>query len=376
MKIAVVHPKFDRRGGAERYALGLVEGLAARGHAVQVFARRAPDLPAGVALSRLPALALGRTLKTWSFCREAARRVRPERFDIVQGFGKTTCQTVHRTGGGVHRAFMERRGGPAEATLYDRAVLRIEDALFASPRLAAVICPSRWVAGEVARFYPAVAGKLRVIANGVEAGRFAPEGRESDRAELMRRLALPAGTPVLLFVATNFRLKGLGTAVAALRELPGTHLVVAGGDAPDPFLAQARELGVAAQLHFLGPVEDPAALYRAADVLVHPTRYDPFANVSLEALACGTPVVTTVENGVADLIAETAAGRVLRAADDPADYAEAARELIAGGAPVRARAREIAVANDQQRHLDRVLALYAEVLASSPRGAPARAGGS
>ncbi|MEW6486601.1 MAG: glycosyltransferase family 4 protein [Thermodesulfobacteriota bacterium] len=359
MKLALVQPKFDRSGGAERYAWNLARGLAARGHEVHLFARRAEDLPGAVRWHPVPALPLGRALKTWTFGEAAGRRVGRHRFDVVQGFGKTTFQTVHRAGGGVHRAYLERKGSP-RPTFYDRTVLAIEDRLFSSPVLRAVVAPSRWVAGEIARFYPGVEGRLRVIPNGVDVEHFRPEGREADRRALETRLGLSAESRILLLVATNFALKGLGEAVAALPHLPGAHLAVAGGDDPRPFREQAAALGVGERLHFLGPAGDPAPFYRAADALVHPTRYDPFANVCLEALACGTPVVTTSGDGAADVAAGSGAGVVLGLPVAAGELAAAVKDLLAQEGVHRA-ARETAERHEQGRHVAAVEALYREV---------------
>ncbi len=364
MRIALVQPKFDRSGGAERYALGLAAGLAARGHEVHVFARRVEALPEGVRFHRIPSVPFGRALKTYSFWRLCERRVRRDRFDVVQGFGKTACQGVHRTGGGVHRAYLERRG-IAGSTAYDRVVLRIEDRLFAAPHLRAVICPSRWVAGEVARFYPSAAGRVRVVPNGVDTARFAPERREADLQAVRHRFGVPADAPVLLFAATNFRLKGLDRAVAATGAVAGAHLVVVGGDDPAPFRAPAVEAGCADRVHFAGAQGDLAPWYRAADVLVHPTRYDPFANVCLEALSCGTPVVTTCSDGAADLVApDPAAGRVT--GGEPGEVAAAVQAVLAAGSGARAAARALAQGHDLVAHVAAVEAVYRDVTGAGP----------
>jgi UDP-glucose:(heptosyl)LPS alpha-1,3-glucosyltransferase len=371
MKIALVHPKVDRSGGAERYCLELAGGLAAGGHQVHVFARRAEGLPATVRRHRIPCLPLGRAVKTWSFCAASARLVHPPEFDVVQGFGKTVCQQVHRTGGAVHRAYLERTGRAGAPTLYDRVVLRIEDSLFSSGSLAAVICPSRWVADEVRRHYPAVAPKIRRVPNGVDTDAFRPEGRDRDRAALAATLGIDGAAPLLAFVATNFALKGLDDAVDALVHLPGAHLVVAGGDEQAAHRARAAEQGVAGRVHFLGAVRDPAPLYRAADALFHPTRFDPFANVCLEALACGTPVVTTTANGVADLLGDGRAGRVVPVGG-PRALAEAGRALLERGGAARSDARALAVENDRGRHVGRVLEVYREVIAARGSGTAVR----
>jgi UDP-glucose:(heptosyl)LPS alpha-1,3-glucosyltransferase len=371
VKIALVHPKFDRSGGAERYALGLATGLSGRGHEVHLFGRRAAGLGTDPVFHRVPSVPFGRALKTYSFDRLTRGAVKPGQFEIVQGFGKTTCQTVHRTGGGVHRAYLEREGR-GRMTAYDRVVLRIEDALFSSHGLRAVICPSSWVKAEVCRFYPTLADRVRIIPNGVNLATFFPAETGAQRKTALTAREVPADAPALLFVATNFRLKGLDLAVGALALLPGAHLVVAGNGDPGPFRTQAQGLGCADRVHFLGAVEDPGSLYRAGDVLLHPTRYDPFANVCLEAMACGTPVVTTPENGAADLLGEARGGTSVARDAGPSGLASAVQDLLSRGERGRAEARAVASANGQEQHLDRVEALYRELVAAgrSAGGAP------
>ena len=162
MKIALVHPKFGYTGGAERYVTGLARGLVERGHEIHLFGRRfAKDLR-GSAIHRVPAIPFGRAVKTWSFWKISERVLASRHFDVVHGFGKTTCQTVHRTGGGTHASFLGRQGKKA-LSLYDRVVLRIEDRLFSSPRLRLVICPSQWVADEVKRHYPLMSARLKTV---------------------------------------------------------------------------------------------------------------------------------------------------------------------------------------------------------------------
>ncbi|WP_025321524.1 glycosyltransferase family 4 protein [Deferrisoma camini] len=357
MRIAVVQPKVDRSGGAERYALALVTGLAARGHEVHVFARRAEGLPEGVRLHRIPSVPFGRALKTYSFWRLTARRIRPHHYDVVHGSGKTTCQTVHRAGGGVHRAYLERTAEAGRPTGYDRVVLGIEQRLFSSPHLRAVICPSRWVAREVERFHPEVVSKIEVIPNGVDTERFRPEGREGDRRSVGESLGIPPQDPLLLFVGTNFRLKGLEAALGALARLPGAHLVVVGGDDPDPFREHARSLGCLDRVHFVGARDDTPRWYRAADVLVHPTEYDPFANVCLEALASGTPVVTTPANGAADVLeGAPLAGAVVEA--EPEGLTQAISGLLAAGRAAREAARALAEASSLDGHVSAVERVY------------------
>lgn len=357
MKIALVHNKFGYTGGAERYVTGLARGLVECGHEIHLFGRRFPKDLQGLEMHRIPVLPIGRAVKTWSFRKISQRVLASRHFDVIHGFGKTTCQNVHRTGGGTHASFLERQEKKG-LSLYDRVVLRIEDRLFSSPDLRLVICPSQWVADEVGKHYPLMQARLEIVPNGVDSVTFHPNGRSRDREVLIKRLAGKKDAKVILLVATNFHLKGLDTAIRILPHIDGAELVVVGGDDPAPYISLARQAGVAGRVHFFGRKSDMVPLYRAADILIHPTRYDPFANVCLEACACGTPVVTTIHNGFSDLLKDRRGGVVMPPDTDHAGKARLLMDLLQKGRQGREAARSIALENDIRMHVTAIEKLY------------------
>lgn len=136
--------------------------------------------------------------------------------------------------------------------------------------------------------------------------------------------ARPDGPLQLLFVGHNFQLKGLRWALEALAEARrrgvDARLTVAGRGHVSLFAAIARRLGVPSHVRFAGVVDRAtlADLYRASDLLLHPTFYDPFPRVIVEALASGVPVATTEVCGGAEIITPGESGGIV---DDPRDVA-------------------------------------------------------
>jgi glycosyltransferase involved in cell wall biosynthesis len=178
------------------------------------------------------------------------------------------------------------------------------------------------------------AGKIRVLAggsgNGVDAeGRFNPDGQPSEaRAEVRRRLGIPAGAPVILFVGRVVRDKGVSELAAAWREIreeySDAHLILVGPvEAEDPVPPQAWEVLLDdPRIHLTGMQKDAASFYALADLVVLPTYREGFPNVLLEAAAMALPVVATRVGGCVDAVEENATGILV----EPRD----AREL--GGA--------------------------------------------
>lgn len=182
----------------------------------------------------------------------------------------------------------------------------------------------------------AAAERIRVHYTGVDTGLFRPVDRAAAKAEL------GIDGPLLLSVGTLIERKGQRLALRALARLPEATLFLVGGG-PDRARLEslARELGVESRTRFLGVLPHRALpeLFATADVMVLPTASEGLANVWVEALACGTPVVTTDVGGAPEVIDRPAAGRLVPR--DAAAIAAAVKELLAGP-PAQDAAREAA----------------------------------
>jgi glycosyltransferase involved in cell wall biosynthesis len=123
--------------------------------------------------------------------------------------------------------------------------------------------------------------------------------------------------------------KAHDVSLQALTELPDAYLWIAGvGPLEAKLKAMATALGVAGRVRFLGWRNDPSALYRAADVCVFPSRYEPLGNVVIQAWAHGLPVVAAASQGPRALIEDGRDG-LLIPVDDPGALAEGVRSVLA-----------------------------------------------
>jgi len=205
----------------------------------------------------------------------------------------------------------------------------LEERLYTDPQLRRVIANSRQVRDEVIRHYDVDPARIRVIYNGLDRERFHPLEAEA-RAQLRRDLGTPGDRKILLFVGSGFVRKGLAylfRAFASLKEKDSLLWVVGKGDVTT-FQGAARGLGTADRVKFWGPVSETAPFYQAATVLALPTIYDPCSNVVLEALACGTPVVTTAANGAAEFLTPGENGAVIPRPDDITGLAGALADFL------------------------------------------------
>jgi glycosyltransferase involved in cell wall biosynthesis len=171
----------------------------------------------------------------------------------------------------------------------------------------------------------APAERTEVVGNGVDASLFHPVDRAAARA----RYGVPGDARVLVSVGGLVERKGMHRVIDCLPGLlahhPGLHYLIVGGASPEgdqraALEAQVARLGLGERVHFLGSIA-PAELkwpLSAADVFVLATRNEGWANVFLEAMACGLPVVTTDVGGNREVVCRGELGHVVPFGDAPA----------------------------------------------------------
>jgi len=341
MNITLCAKSLRGLGGQETFVRALAGFLVGRGHAVKAISAVADPLP-GVDLRTVAVRGwLPRGVSDWECSSALARELRRGVCDVSFGAQKTWGCNVIRPGGGVEAEYWadrltERCRSPLLARFLGRlAIKRHFDLMaerrgYASTGLKRVIANSTRVKSQLIRHFPRLQECTEVIYNGVDPERFRPENAAPRRQEVLDRLGLEPDALTAIFVAHNFKLKGLRQAIEAVHAAVQMdagfqcQLIVVGGGRQRGFAILAEKRGLREVVRFTGATLEPERFYAAADFLLLPTFYDPCANVTLEALAAGIPVVTTRNNGAHELITHGRDGWVV---DNPRQ-AEAMAECI------------------------------------------------
>ncbi len=354
-----VHAYPPSVGGSEQVVHRLSTGLAERGHQVEVVTKAHPDR--GNTVDGIPVKGFETTPAGLVDYRRWIRKgMEADRWDVVMTYHSKVWTHLglipfdHIAPRWIYAPteFTDIGSAHPRHLVYYRTVEPLS-----LKRAARVMLLTK---GDVERAV-ALAGDevrdhLRVVPNGVEVDRWA-KGQAGD---VLERLELPDGPPLILYVGGLWPHKHVEMLVDALGELPEHHLVCAGPtkDRDDEIRQRAKKAGVAERVHLLGPVEDGdlVSLYHACSVHASASDNEGFGLTYLEAMACGKPVVAQPVGVVPELVEQDA---VVETATTPEGFAKAIAQVTGIDA---SRNAEIVQRYDWETILDELEALYEEVV--------------
>lgn len=347
-RIGFIKKNFTAFGGAELYLSRVMERLALEDIEVHVIASQwAGGGPAEVHL--VEARGLGSAGSVRRFNESVAAEVERLRLDCVLSFERTTSGKIYRAGDGVHARWLELRRkveGPLKSLSFSlnplhRTLLALEREIF--QRTPVIIANSLMVRHEIMKHYGVPGDRIRLIYNGVDTERFRPDESGQKRAEVRARHSLASDAPVILYVGSGFERKGLGRLIEAMHEVHDASLIAIGKGDISKYERMARRAGVAGRVLILGPRPDVIDYYQAADVFALPTMYDPFSNATIEAMACGLPVVTTVNNGASEIMDDKKDGCIVKDFTSVGELSYCLNLAVSGSSVMGAKARSKAM---------------------------------
>ena len=316
LRLGIIRRRFNPFGGAEKFIERLVERLRASDISVTIFAEKWPEsVNQDYRVIKIATSYGPRAFQQYRFQKQASAEIKKGGFDLTQSHERVLGAGLYRLGDGLHKSWLarqsEERGyinkGLAKLDPYHRQIINLEKAILQS-KDNVLIANSALVRDECIQIYGRDPKTIALIPNGVRTDFFRPASRE-EKLVCREKLRLPNQMPVVAFVGSGFRRKGLFQLLNSMRICSHFSLVVAGKDkefnSVQSFVSQHR---LTDRVQLLGPTNDVRTVYWASDIFVLPSLYDPSSNAILEALACGLPCITTANVGSMKEILEANAG--------------------------------------------------------------------
>lgn len=298
-------------GGLEKSASRIASAFVNQGANVSILTTgEAPENSEHISFHATETLAWPAFLRMEQFDRFTKRWLENNPADLIFGMDRNREQTHVRAGNGVHDAYLKSREwteGKWKAISckfnpLHRKILELEKYAFENPRLQKLFTNSHMVRNQILERYKTPPAIIEVIHNGVEWYEMERDfARWSlQKEEMLKKWDLPKDAFHFLFIGHGYLRKGLSQLLLGLSRLKTKHfhLSIVGKDSKiEEYIKKADELGLSKNVRFFGPQPDMRPFYQLADVLVIPSFYDPFANVTIEALAMGLFVVSSKYNG-------------------------------------------------------------------------------
>lgn len=319
MRIAFAMINCNRRDGSARAVNEVVERLARRGHEIHLYAREAEDLDLSlIRWHRVPGPNWPEIADFYSYHQAVNFLLRGHRYDIIHSIGVNTSRANVFTIQNIQPAkvkIMQRFAGrervspPRRFTrwLYLSTTTNIEKKLYnhRPGRPPTLFLPvSRGVEKELRGYYELGPSPVRIVPNAADTAIFHPL-TAGQRTAWREANDFRDDDVICIFSGGEWARKGLDFAIQALVHIPDPRvkLFVAGDDPDrDRYKAMAAECGAGARVVFGGFRQDIASAMGASDIFLFPSHYEAFSLATIEAAACGLPIVATKINGTEDFI--------------------------------------------------------------------------
>ena len=347
LRLTIVRANKRAFGGAEIYLERLCEELGKNG------------IEYDILHSAIPKWILS-GLRAWLFDMQVCLSRDSSRFFF--SLDRVSCADVLRVGDGVHRHYMHIKGG-FPYTLLNLAYTHIEKRGFAHAKH--LIAISEMVKRNIIDCYGVAPEKISVVYNGIPLHSKEEQEAHSASAERLRAELCLGELPVILYVGSGYKRKGVHELLDVFARLQSrAWLLILGKERHlDAYKAHAKRLQIESRVRFLGARSDVWGFYALASVFVFPTHYEPFGNVILEAMHSRCAVITTRQCGGGELLSP----RWLM--QNPTDYA-IAREIDAllSDSALLTRVQEENYARSLEFGIDKNAAQTMEIIAKVAGG--------
>ena len=317
MKLAFCLFKYCPYGGLTRDFLRIAEVCQRRGHSIDVFTMKWDNAPKNIKVIQIPYRGLTNHRHCASFVKNLFNIIKIDDYDAIIGFNRMLGLDIYYAADICYEYTVEQR----HSALYRlsnryRTYAAFEHAVFSPNSKTYIMHLAEMVKQQYIKYYNTPKQRFHLLSPGISKDFIAPSNAEQIRSKLRQKFHIQEQQKLILLIGSNYFLKGVDRALQALAALPkdlrkNTLLWIIGKGKDYFYKWRAKRLGITANVKFLGLQDNISELLLAADLLIHPARFEAAGMVLLEAVASGTPVLTTDTCGFAFHILRAKAGLVI-----------------------------------------------------------------
>jgi UDP-glucose:(heptosyl)LPS alpha-1,3-glucosyltransferase len=344
LRIAYAMINCNRRDGSARAVNEVAERMSKRGHDVHLYARKAEDLDLDlVTWHQVPGPSWPEIADYYSFFQATNLLLEKHNYDIVHSIGVNTSIANVYTIQNIQPAkvsILKNLGSLDEVSLprkltrwlYLTVTSAAERRLYTArpgKRSPYFLPVSRGVEAELRSHYAIGDAPVQIVPNAADLQIFCPLERGA-RGAWRREHGIPEDVPLAVFAGGEWARKGLHLALQGIGLMQSKVLwLFVAGDDPDceRFKQMARDLGIFERVSFGGFRKDVATAMASSDLFLFPSHYEAFSLATIEAAACGLPVVASKINGTEDFIVSGETGEFVE--HNPIDIATVLDRLVA-----------------------------------------------
>ena len=313
MKLALCLFNYFPYGGMQRDFLRIAIQLAKKNF-VDVFTTTwQGEIPESITVHIVQITGWTNHRRMQNFSKKVLEKTKRSNYELILGFNKMPGLDVYFAADICYaKQARENHGWLYRLTPRYRSYILLEKSVFSPEKHTKILILAENQQRDYQQIYHTP--KERFYRLPVEFNRQNPN--LVDKAAIRRLHGINPDDYLVLMVCSAFKTKGVDRALYALAKLPFSlqekiHFLVIGDDRAEPFLHLAKQLKIKANVQFLGGRQDVSDYMCAADLFLHPARKEAGGKVLIEAMSCGTPIITTIDCGYAEHVVEADAGIVV-----------------------------------------------------------------
>ncbi|MFN3234820.1 MAG: glycosyltransferase family 4 protein [Gammaproteobacteria bacterium] len=315
MKLAFCIFKYFPFGGLQRDFIQAVSHAHAKGHDVDVYTMSwEGEKPSGINIHIIPKKGISNHTRALRFAQVFEKIKHDVSYDCAIGFNKMPGIDIYFAGDRCFKDWMiEHHPRMARLLPRYRHYLSLENAVFKTNSKSQIILINPKDKATFQKYYGTADKRFSLIPPGIEPRLTSVTSPEKTRNEYRKQFAIPEDAFWILFVNSNFKLKGADRLIHAIAQLPPQtqrkiHCTLIGDASPDEYIKLIKSLKASHMISTLGPREDVGEFLVSADLLAHPARQEVGGKILIEALSANLPVLVTENCGYASVIKEAKSG--------------------------------------------------------------------